>query len=104
MSLPYDPAEIAALAAQYDLPVEELTRRLFGQYWDEFLAFVLPCVAADEVVDLIYIGIDGKARYKVTWTDKPVTARDIIERFVPHHLPMYDLIYTDEQYAPYPIP
>ena len=100
MSLLYDPAEVAALAAQHNLPEDVLTKRLCEQHWDEFLAFVLPREASDEVVDLIYIGIDGKARYKVTWTDKPVTARDIIERFVPHHLSMYDLIHTDGEYAP----
>ena len=101
MSLSYDPVENSNSAAQDDIPFEELLRRLFDQQWDEFLAYVLPCDASDKIVDLRYIGLDGKARYEVTWSTSLVTARQIIEHFVPQHLPMYDYICPNGEYTPY---
>jgi len=92
------PLSLAALAAQYNLPIDVLIDRLINQGWDLFLALVAP---ADLEATVRYIGINGKAYYSVDWSENPVTTRQIIERYVPHHLPMYDLINSDEKYTPY---
>lgn len=50
------------------------------------------CVAlvSRENIKLLYIGLDGKARYKLRWSDEPQTAREVVEYYRPDLLDNYD--------------
>ena len=47
-------------------------------------------VVKNDDVELQFIGLDGKARYKVTWSENPQTARQVIEHYRPDLLSAYD--------------
>lgn len=49
----------------------------------------------------MYVGLDGKARYKVTWSKDPQTAREVIEHYRPDLLEAYDKHNPTGKYEPY---
>ena len=55
----------------------------------------------DNRLELIYIGLDGKAYYKISWSNVPVTARQIVEHYRPELLEDYDRCNPDGLYRPY---
>lgn len=58
-------------------------------------------VVKNDDVELQFIGLDGKARYKVTWSDEPQTARQVIEYYRPDLLSDYDKHNPTGKYEPY---
>lgn len=52
-------------------------------------------------IRLLYIGLDGKAYYKISWSNVPVTARQIVEHYRPELLEDYDRCNPDGLYRPY---
>ena len=64
----------------------------YGTLRDRVKRGIEVCVAliCKEYVELCFIGLDGKARYKLNWSDEPQTARQVIEYYRPDLLSDYD--------------
>ena len=75
-----------------------LRGRLYKSNFDIDVAIISP---TDECVGLKFIGLDGKARYKVNWSSRTVTARQIIEHYRPDLLDAYDKSNPTGKYNPY---
>lgn len=58
-------------------------------------------VATEKSVDLKYIGLDGRAYYKVVQIDELMTARDVVKHFKPELICEYDKINPQGLYRPY---
>lgn len=58
-------------------------------------------IVREAKVDLEYIGLDRRARYKISWSKNPVTARQIIEHCRPDLLSAYDKCNPTGEYKPY---
>lgn len=52
-------------------------------------------------MQIAFIGLDGKARYKVPWNKDLQTTRDIIEHERPEFLSLYDGSHPDGEWNPY---
>lgn len=62
------------------------------------------CVALivkNNVVEFKFLGLDGKARYRLSWSDEPQTARQIIEHYRPDLIQSYDKHNPTGKYEPY---
>lgn len=69
---------------------------------DRLKAHIEPCVAVltTDYLELAYIGLDDKARYKLPWSELPVTARQIIEHYRPDLIDLYDKHNPTGKYEP----
>lgn len=87
------------LAAQRGIPADVLTERLIKLHWDIPLAVLLP---PDVRANLAFISLDNIAYYEVPWSVDPyISARQLIEKYIPQELPFYDILYSSGHYAPY---
>ena len=50
---------------------------------------------------MVYIGLDGKARYKLRWSEDPQTAREVVEYYRPDLLDNYDRYNPTGEYKLY---
>ena len=75
----------------------------YGTLRDRVKRGIEVCVAliCKEYVELGFVGLDGKARYKLYWSENLQTARQIIEHYRPDLLSAYDKHNPTGKYEPY---
>lgn len=91
-----DYASIIELGNEYKLNYNILTHRLR-------VGWGIHEVVVDKVLKhkFLYIGIDNKAYYSVDWILNPVCSRDIISKYRPDLLSLYDKENPTGEYNPY---
>lgn len=96
---------IRKAAAAFGIPESTLRHRLEND-WDIEVALI---VSTDSVT-LGFMGLDGKAYYRVSWLDKNSaeygsgniqTSREIVEHYRPDLLDAYDKSNPTGEYHPY---
>lgn len=88
---------IRSLAKSWNVNERTLRYRL-----SRFIEVEVTLISKDRTT-LMYIGLDGKARYKLNWSDEPQTARQVIEHYRPDLLEAYDKYNPTGEYTPYKI-
>lgn len=89
------PCKFAELATRYNINYTTLLSRAKSR-----IEICVALVCKDNV-ELKFIGLDGKARYKLYWSENLQTARQIIEHYRPDLLSAYDKHNPTGKYEPY---
>lgn len=87
---------IRSLAETWDISED-----LLGDRLKSGMEMCVALVVKNDAVELMFIGLDGKARYKLPWSENPQTAREIIEHYRPDLLQAYDKYNPTGKYEPY---
>ena len=93
-------SSLSADARAFDHKVNTFHRYIIT-YRTEPEAFV---VSRNSLVRFVICGLDGRAYYLVPWSDRPVTAREIVSHCRPDLLAAYDADNPTGQYKPYKKP
>lgn len=86
----------ASLANSYNKSDQTVKQRV-----DSGIEIAVALVAETPNLKLKFIGLDGKARYKITNFSEPLTARQIVEYYRPDLLSAYDKNNPTGKYEPY---
>ena len=76
---------IRSLAETWDISDDLLRGRL-----NSGMEMCVALAVKNDIVELMFLGLDGKARYKLPWSKDPQTAREVIEHYRPDLLSAYD--------------
>ena len=86
---------------QFHLKEQLLSRRFNGNRKEDLE--ILISVPNLRGVELRFIGLDGRARYKVPWNKELQTAREIIQHERPDLLELYDKSNPAGEYHPFKV-
>lgn len=75
--------------------------RLYKQYQYIDIEILASVRSHMDSIKLAFIGLDGQARYKVSWAEDYQTTRQIIQHERPDLLDLYDKVHPDGKWNPY---
>ena len=92
---------VGSASKEFNLTKKSILNR-FNSQWDIETSLVVTSVSKGHPgAKIQFIGLDGKAYYRTTWSQDPVTARQIIEHYRPDLLEAYDKYNPTGEYRPY---